>query len=303
MKRQPSKYLANQEGKDNKNAVFNGGNQVEIGHPIALDPDADLTQSVQTSLEILAKNHLQETEAQGNSILDEATTEARAIIAEAKAEAEAIMQNMAQLKEAAYEEGFKAGFTDGYNDATQTVAQETLEKVQSANMLLETAYQAQKKVLSQFKDEAVYILGRVAKKIFGRSFQDDPALMAAMVDAAVKSLYLTGKIQVVLNPAVIQQLRQAAEQSAETLKEENSESSEKSGAADETKDPLDRFEFIADEKLSETQIFIVGSRSCINLTPDQQIDTMLSVVGPEIELPDPELLNPELPETDSGLAP
>jgi flagellar assembly protein FliH len=269
------------------NPVFYAGQHVTHGQPLELDANEELTQGVQASLEILAKNHLMEAEQAGLVLLADSRKQCDKLLSKTQKTAERMMEDATQrvdeIKEQAYEEGFKSGFSEGYDEATRQVAEETLATVKAANLLLENAYKAQHYALSKFKPNAMALLTEIVTTLLNQSVADNPALILDMVERAMNSLYLTGKVKVVLNPSVIQLLRQLHP------------------LVEDGVNRMNRFEFIADTRLAPEEIFIIGTDGCFNLTPGSQVNMLMDSIAPDIELPEvlPEiLLQEEQPEEE-----
>lgn len=226
---------------------------------------------IETSLEILAKQRLNDVEDEAKALLAQARSEALTILGKARTQSqEKLEQTQSQvdtIRDNAYEEGFKAGFAEGYSDANAQVEQETLETLKSVQVLVDGAYEAERLILKNFEKQAVKIIAHITEKILCRELADQPDILLNMVEHAIDSLYLSGKIQVVVSSQVIQNLRQ---HSAATL---------------EGMDSLRRFEWIADPALATTEIYIIGQEGCFNLSPSSQMDKILEPVEQMLKLP------------------
>lgn len=247
------------------------GEQVAVGEPVRIQGDADLRREIETSLEVLAKQRLIEAEDEANALLAKARSDAAVLLEKANAQArELLTQTNAQVDEirnVAHEEGFKAGFQEGYADATEQVERETVDLLRGANTLLDGAYQAEKLVLKQFEPQAMSMIRHLLHKILRREVADSPETLMAMVSQAVESLYMSGKVQVVISPLVIHELREYAASISDAL------------------GGMERFEFIADPGLDQFQIFIVGQEGCFDLSPLTQAEQVMAAIEPHLQLP------------------
>ncbi len=247
------------------------GEKVSVGEPVRIQGDTELRQEIETSLEMLAKQRLLEAEEEASALLAKARGDAAILLEKANAQArEMLAQTQAQvddIRAAAHEEGFKAGFQEGYADATEQVERETVDLLRGANTLLEGAYQAEKLVLRQFEKQAATLMEHLLRKILRRELADSPETLMAMVAQAVESLYMSGKVQVVVSPLVIHELREYAASVRNAL------------------GGMERFEFIADPGLDPFQVFIVGQDGCFDLSPQTQMTQMMAAIEPHLQLP------------------
>ncbi|MCE3236604.1 MAG: H+transporting two-sector ATPase subunit [Vampirovibrio sp.] len=253
------------------------GDAVSVGEPVQIQGDAELRQEIHTSLEMLAKQRLLEAEDEANVLLSKAKKEAAALLEKANAQVKEMLaqaqSQVDQIRDNAHEEGFKAGFQEGYADATEQVSQETVELLRGANTLVDGAYQAEKLVLKQFEQQALAIISHVVRKILRRELADSPETLMGMIQQAIDSLYISGKVQVVVNPTILQDLREFA------------------NATQQAVDGMNRFEFIADAGLDPFQIFIIGQDGCFDLSPLAQLEQLTSALEPQLQLPRPDLIN------------
>lgn len=246
------------------------GDQVAIGETFHLEGNSELKRDIQSSLEIIAQERLLEVETQAKSLLIRAKSEAAKILGQANAQAKEMLEQaqgqVDSIRETAHEEGFKTGYSEGYNDATAQVTQETLELLAGAQTLVDGAYQAEKRVMKHFESRALELIRHIVRRIIDREMTESPATVMWMVEQAMTSLYISGKVQVVVSAQVIHELRGYA---AET---------------DKAVDAMNRFEFIADPALDRHQIFIIGQDNCFDLSPETQLEHLLTAVEPHFHL-------------------
>lgn len=258
------------------------GESIAVGNPYHLESDAQFKRDLEQSLAEIVKKRLQEAEDEAiglvqvaertaeinakqiaDEILTKANAQAREMVETAQSQVEAI-------KEAAHEEGFKMGFQEGYADATAQVEQEVVGLLQSAHLVSENAYQAEKLILKNYEKNAVALIGHLARKVLHRELSDDPETLLNLFQQAVESLYLSGKIKVVLNPQVLQELRAF------------------SAVTESAVSRMSRFEFIVDPLLSVTQIFIVSEEGSFDLSVEKQVSQLMTPLATAVTLPRPE---------------
>lgn len=254
------------------------GEQVQVGEPLQLKGDADLREQVERSLEVLAKQRLLDAENEAQQLVADiqakAQAEAEQRVADAQAQARSLVDTAQAeadgIRQAAHEEGFKTGFQEGYADATQQVEQETVSLLEGAQLLVEGAYQAERRVLKEFDQHAVALIRHLVLKILDRELSDSPDVLMSLVHRAVDSLYMSGKVRVVVSAQVIQSLR------------------EFSAKVEQSLDEAQRFEFVADPALAPDQVFITGQEGSFELTPSTQLEQLLAPVASAVSLPRPE---------------
>ncbi len=258
------------------------GESIAVGHPYHLESDAQFKRDLEQSLAEIVKKRLQEAEDEAIGLVQvaERTAESNAkqiadeILTKANAQAremvETAQSQVEAIKEAAHEEGFKMGFQEGYADASAQVEQEVVGLLQSAHLVSENAYQAEKLILKNYEKNAVGLIGHLARKILHRELSDDPETLLNLVQQAVESLYLSGKIKVVLNPQVLQELRAF------------------SAVTESAVSHMSRFEFIVDPLLSVTQIFIVSEEGSFDLSLEKQVSQLMAPLATVVTLPRPE---------------
>jgi flagellar assembly protein FliH len=250
------------------------GQKVSIGEPFQIQGDAEIRQEIQASLEFLATQHLLEAEDKANKLIAKARSEAAAILEKANAQAKEMLSQVQTqvdgIREAAHEEGFKAGFQEGYADATDHVETETVDLIKSVHTLVEGAYEAQKRVLKDFEKQAAGLVRHVTHRVLRRELNDSPEALIVMIEQAIESLYLSGKVQVVVSAQAVQDLREYSARIRDGL------------------ESLQRFEFIADPNLDLHQIYIIGQEGCFDLSPHNQAEQLLQPLESHLHLPQPE---------------
>lgn len=254
------------------------GQAVSLGEPLELRADEDLRQQVESSLEQIAKEHLIAAENKTRKILDEANAKAQEVLERANAQAKELIR-MAQeqeqeIRDTAQESGFKSGFEEGYAEATAQVEQETAQLLGHAKLLVDAAYLAEKKVLQGFETQALGLVRCLVKKILRRELADSPEALLEMMAHASESLYLSGKVRVVVHPQVLHELRQFSGKTTESL------------------NSLQRFEWVTDPALDLHQIYLIGQDQSFELSPDVQVEALTEPLQGALNLPIPEPSQP-----------
>jgi flagellar assembly protein FliH len=253
------------------------GNRVSVGAPVSIEGDPGFRDDLESSLTVLTQTRLLEAEAQAKALVEKMHRQAYDEMAELKEKAEAeakqkVKQAQSEadgIREAAREDGFKAGFQEGYDEATAQVEQETVGLLQSAQLLVEGAHLAEKRVLKNFEKHAVTLVEHVVARILGDTLHEDdaPAKILHLIETGVENVYLTGKVKVVVSAQVLHDLRTFSRTSAEAL------------------DTMSRFEFVADPLLTAQQIYVIGQDARFDFTPTNQAKQLLAPVEKHLDLP------------------
>jgi len=262
------------------------GTQVAIGEPIRLEGNTEFRRDVESSLEIIAQERLREVEAQAKSLLVRAKEESAKILEQANTQAKAVLDQahseVGSIRDSAHEEGFKTGYSEGYTDATTQVTDETRQMLEGAQTLVDGAYLAEQRVMKHFESHALELIRHIVRQILGRELSDSPETVMRMIERAIASLYVSGKVQVVVSAQVIHELRAYATATEQAL------------------NTMSRFEFIADPVLERNQIYIISQEGCFDLSPDTQLAHLLTAIEPHLTLPHD--LPPDLPASQVALA-
>ncbi len=241
---------------------------IAVGEPMHLQGIADFKRDVESSLEIIAKKRMLDAESQARSLVDstrrQAEMGAAQIVLAANRRADEILAEMQasvdKIREEAQEQGFKAGFEEGYADATAQFENDTVELVKSAEFLMEGAQLAEKKVLGGFKKHALELVELVANRVIDHELSITPGHLLHLIEEGIESLYLTGKVKVVLNPHSLHELRLF------------------SSKIDAAMDSLNRLEMIADPMLEPYQLYVIGQEGSFDISPINQVTEILRQV-------------------------
>lgn len=253
------------------------GNRVSVGAPVSIEGDPGFRDDLESSLTVLTQTRLLEAEAQAKALVEKMHRQAYDEVTELKEKAEAEAKQKVEqaqgeadgIREAAREEGFKAGFQEGYDEANAQVEQETVGLLQSAQLLVEGAHLAEKRVLKNFEKHAVTLVEHVVARILGDTLHEDdaPAKILHLIETGVENVYLTGKVKVVVSAHILHDLRMFSRTSAEAL------------------ETMSRFEFVADPLLTAQQIYVIGQEARFDFTPTNQAKQLLAPVGKHLDLP------------------
>jgi flagellar assembly protein FliH len=200
-----------------------------------------------------ARQILIQAQAQAKELLAASAQKAQEIEADAETRRDSVLSEAFQTGQ---EEGFQEGFKTGYAQAEQ----ETVRMMEGAQTLLDGAYRSKELVLKSFKKDAGQIIQFICSKILKKAFQTDPSLMGDMIDEAIHSLRLTGRVRVVVCPEVLERIKQFSETTEEAL------------------DSLSRLELIADPSLDLSEIFILSQEGNFSLAPGKQVERLLTPI-------------------------
>jgi len=250
------------------------GEQVALGEPLRLQDGDDFEAQINQSLEMIARQRLEEAEqaaearvieiendarTRAKALLDKANTQAKALIATAQQEESAI-------REAAQEAGFKSGFEEGYLEGMNQAEQETLDVLAQIRLLLQAAFQAEKAVLDDFKPQAASLVSHAIRKILAQELSTPSDKIAHLVESAIESLYLTGKVSVLMHPHVLESLALLDGPSAEALSR------------------LKRLNVVGDASLELDQILVIGQEGRFDITPARQAEQIIDVIQHNLSL-------------------
>lgn len=247
------------------------GQQVNVGESFKINGEAEFRRHVESSLEKLAKQRMLEAEGRAEHLVDQASQEATRLLAEARAQVEAMLRQaqgeVDDIRKNAYEEGFQAGFEQGTREATEQVVQEAVMMIQSAEALVEGACKAEHLVLKNFEKQALRLVEHICRRILARELQESPDSLLRMLDQAVESLNLTGRVRVVMSAQALQTLQDYARENAEALQN------------------LKRLDLAGDPLLEPDQVFVIGEEGSFDLTPDSQLEQLMAPLEKSLSLP------------------
>ncbi|MDX2084814.1 MAG: hypothetical protein SFZ03_05435 [Candidatus Melainabacteria bacterium] len=204
---------------------------------------------------------------------EQAKREADTILQEARTRAETLLnranEQRATWEQEAYEQGQANGYHDGYEAGRAQAVVDTVDSLTEAQRVLDVAHQAQRRVLTHYRQDLSGLLSAIVHRVLGDTLAKQPVdALLALVDQAIDSLYLSGTVKVVVHPSVLETLRQTELATAEALER------------------LNRLEWLTDASLLANQVFIL-SRDCLyDISPLAQADRLLEAVTPQLPVPD-----------------
>lgn len=256
--------------------------QVHVGESYSIKGDAQLVHEQEEIVRTIAEKKIRKAEAEALQIIalarQDAETAARTIIQQATEKADAaanalIAEAQAQhdaVLEQARQDGFDSGFNKGYEDAINKVESETVELLETAQTIVNGAYQAEQVVLKNFQEDALELVRHVAEKVIHQQLQQ-PEVLVEMVHNAVESLYMTGRVKVVLGQKYFEQMRTFTPKTAEMTER------------------LKRFEWTGDLLMTQHEIHILSAEGAYSIGPEDQVTTLLKPLENQLPLAEPVL--------------
>lgn len=254
--------------------------QVTVGQPVALDTAYEFRQfSVRGQLESENQALLKEAQEKAFQLEEAARNEALQTIEKAHQRAADIVAEAEAQAEAFYNEGVEKGYQDGLTQGIEAAAEHTASLLEQAERLSESAYTLQKRVLKDFRKDAVDMMGYTLNRILGEAFFKHPQpVLEAIATQAVESLHLSGKVRLVVHPTLLERLKATHPITEQAL------------------GTLNRFSFEVDPLLREDQVFVLGAEgrfdSLIDVSLNSQVEKLLAPL--KKALPFPPALNDAL---------
>jgi len=243
------------------------GDTIQLGHILQLEPNQDRTREVANEIILAAESRafslMEKARQQASQMLQEANQEAQQIVEEAK-------NRRAEIIQQAQRRGRRFGFEAGYKEGRAKAETETVEMLSGANAFVEASYTARSRVLKAFKTRAADIIRHIAEKILNQTLETHPEALVGMVDAAIDSLHLTGRIRLVVSTDMLEAIRQHSNKTEETLEQ------------------LSRFELTADPQLGLREVFILSDDGNYALSPESQVKELIAPLGKILPLDPPE---------------
>ncbi len=252
---------------------------VKIGEALEISGAHDRNEHIERTLDRLKKDRLKQADRECQQLLARAGEEAAELVGMAKQKAEAIIQEAENKHEAVlnqgYQDGEAAGYKKGYEDGRQQAQEETVLLLESARTLLEGAYEAQHRVLKNFRHNAADLVAYITQKVLHRELHESPESILAMIEAAADALNLTGRIKVVVSVDTLRFLKEYSRETASAL------------------ESLNRFDLEADPMLDLHEIYVLSEEGNFILTPQKQAEELLAPLEKHLELPEvtPEEIN------------
>ncbi|MEW5819603.1 MAG: FliH/SctL family protein [Cyanobacteriota bacterium] len=247
------------------------GNIVQYGqaYNILGKQEDDLsTQESQQQLskaQIEAQKLLQNALLQVEQTINNAQEEAANILEQAKQDAVNIQ---AQAQETGQQLGFNQGYQAGFNQSIE----ETKNIIESAETIINGAYQAQKEILKNTEKEMVRLIIAISKKVIQKELKIQPDIILKLTESAIKDLKERETVKLMLNPNSIQLLKKA---SPILIKKINS---------------LETIKIIEDKSIPEGGVIVESAASKIDACVETQIEEILNKLMEEATV-NPVLLN------------
>lgn len=250
---------------------------VQLGEKLQIKGDQERRDQMEYALELRAQETLRQAEIKSKAMMDAARQEARELIEKAQQAAEQTAATLIEtaraeedgIRTGAYEAGFQAGYEEGLQRITAETEAQVTALLDSAQTLLDGAFLAEKRVMKAFKKDAHALVGHVAKRIVGEAFEANPEWRLLLIEQAAESLYLSGKVKIVVHPELLAGLRQFTSGTEAAMAR------------------MSRFEFTTDEQLAPRQIFVLSEQGHFELTPEIQVENLLTPIARELVLPEP----------------
>jgi flagellar assembly protein FliH len=261
------------------------GETVQIGQAFQVASHSQTLHEAERKLEAQRQAVLRQAEAEAQQITQKARQEAAQVLQAAKAKAEALVSDASaqeeSIRQEAYNQGNQAGYDAGYQDGLEQARSETLNMLESAQRILDTAYQAEQTVLTEFKPNAARLISHLTQKILKQALVDDPTLLFPMLEAAIDSLHVSGNVRAVVSETLLEHLR--------TLPE-----------CGDALSRLTRLTLVSDPQLEVDQVFLVSHDGHFDLGLGSQLTQLMTMLKHKlpVEAPVPAQEDPE-PEEDA----
>ncbi len=248
---------------------------VEMGEAFQLTGAHDRQEQIERTLERLKQERIKQAELECEQILDSARNEAHQVIELARQKAESIIQEGETQVEAVlkqgYTEGENAGFIKGHAAGLQQAEEETFQLLESAQLIMNSSYTAQEKILNEFKPQAIELIKHVTQKVLQREL-NEPAegseTLINIIDTAIENLHLSGQIKILVSVETLKTLTQYNEKTQEAVEK------------------LSRYHLEADPLLDSHEIFVLSEEGNFVLSPEQQAQVLLKPIEKKLELPE-----------------
>ncbi|MEB3287612.1 MAG: FliH/SctL family protein [Vampirovibrionales bacterium] len=239
--------------------------QVQLGESYAIKGDAQFIAEIEETAHKLAEKKVKHAALEAERIINEAKLEAGRLLEEAKTKAaeegqaliKKAMAEQDDIRETARVAGYQDGFSNGSQEATEKVESETVELLENARAILESAYQAEKCVLENFQGDALALVRFISQKILKEELSQDPGRLAKLIEEAIEHLYLSGRVKVVLGETYLNLLRQFTPKTQAQMA------------------VMKRFEWSGDPLMRADEIHIIANEGAFAIGPDVQIDRLL----------------------------
>lgn len=248
--------------------------QITVGECFQIKGDAEHLKELNDTVEAMVQRKIEQAELKAQNIVQDAVLQAQEKAADIAKTAQATAQSLVEeataqkdmITQQAYQEGFDAGFQHGTKEATDKVTVETVTLLQSANTLLEGAFEAKQFVLKHFQDDAMALLRHVTQRVLGHEMKTSPDTVLGMIEQAVDSLHLSGRVRVVVGQEILDTLRQFNGETAQAVER------------------IKRFELVGDPHLGLQEIHVLSNEGAFSVGPMSQADRLLTPLTDNLPL-------------------
>lgn len=260
--------------------------EISLGGPIRINSADERQADIERSLEHLqlqAKAEAQAIIAEANVLLQEARNASQAFLEESKGQLE-------EYLEAGRQQGREEGYQQGYADGLTQAGADSAQMLADAQILVAGAYEAERRILQNIKHDAVTLITHVCKRILKNAWQQAPVeALVAMLDSAIESLYLKGRVKVVMNDHALRRITEFSAASPTVLTQ------------------LERFDLVPDPLIPDDAVYVISTDSaqsdlskeiCVDLTLNNQVDRLMAPVGDLLPLSETPSVESETPPAE-----
>lgn len=237
--------------------------QVDVGQAIVLN-DAYLEEhNKDMKIESIVVKTMQNAEQRAREITAEALRKADEILENAKAQAAQIIEEESgTVLKQGYQEGFQTGFAEGMAQASQ----QTLDKLQAAEQILEKAIEGEKFIITRYQTHIVELMQYILKLILAHEIKTTPDQMAGLVLKATERLQQTGAAKVIINPESFQALRDLSPATMTVLTS------------------LHHITFQTDPSCAPDEMYLDTVEGSFDISPETQAEMLVRAIGPHLSI-------------------
>lgn len=165
-----------------------------------------------TELSLSTQQLLAKAQMDANNLLENAKNEAAQILNNAKQNAVNDAQNSAEeIKNQAYQEGFKNGHDEGYQEGKKQIEDELSIKIQNFENFLNSQFDIKKRIIKSAHLDIVELVSLISEKICHKSFENDKEILKNLVEQAIDALKDKEFVTLIVNPAMISEISEISE--------------------------------------------------------------------------------------------
>lgn len=261
--------------------------QFDMGQAVILN-DAYLAEN-QHELQLQARVNkiIQEAREQAQQIVEDAQLQAQQTLQAAQEKAAKIVEEDGyQQRNAILNQGYQEGYEAGLENGIQEISRQIADKIHMGERMLDEALVAQKQVLAAQSAQILSLLDCLLKQILAHEISMSPDQLGALILQALERLHASGSAKIVMNPQMLQSLKDMSPDLQAALSAEN------------------RLHFVPDSRCPMEHIYLETVDYCYNISPQAQADVLLKTVAaslpsaPMLEVsedPEPEAKTSESP--------